>query len=118
MKVATQEYVRKPLFVDAVRVTGKNFDAIATWCQGRILRDEVPGQTGGKKYIKVRVHNPRDQRQTKAYIGDWILYTERGYKIYTNKSFEESFDKVEDRNRPYARGMVEDDVAAMMEEVQ
>jgi hypothetical protein len=28
-------------------------------------------------------------------VGDWILYTERGYKIYTEKAFKENFDPVE-----------------------
>jgi hypothetical protein len=89
--VSTEKYVRKPLFVDAVRVTSENFVDITRWCQGEILRDEIPGQGTGKKYIKIRVHNPRDRRQMKAYVGDWVLYTDRGYKIYTNKAFHEAF---------------------------
>lgn len=93
-RISTTQYIRKPLHVDAVRVTGANFDEIATWCQGEVLRDGVEGQGSGKKYIKVRVHNPKNPRQTKAFVGDWLLYTERGYKIYTNKAFHASFDEV------------------------
>lgn len=106
MKVSTEKYVRKPLFVDAVRVTSENFDDIAAWCQGEILRDEIPGEGTGKQYIKIRVHNPRDRRQMKAYVGDWILYTDRGYKIYTNKSFAEAFDEVQEpvKQYPYQDG--------------
>lgn len=94
MSVTTTKFIRKPLYVDAVRVTGANFDEIAAWCQGEVDQDEVPGQGTGKKYIKVRVHNPKNPRQTRAYVGDWLLYTERGYKIYTNKAFHTSFDEV------------------------
>lgn len=101
MKVSTEKYVRKPLFVDAIRVTGKNFNDIAEWCQGEILSDEIPGQGTGKKYIKIRVHNPRDRRQMKAYVGDWVLYTDRGYKIYTNKAFDDAFDEVEESTKKY-----------------
>jgi len=94
MSVATTQYIRKPLYVDAVRITGSNFEEIAAWCQGEILQDEVPGKGTGKKYIRVRVHNPKNPRQTKAFVGDWLLYTERGYKVYTNKAFHASFDEV------------------------
>ncbi len=87
--VDTEKYIRKPLYVDAVRVTNANFDEIATWCQGEVLDEN------GKRYIKVRVHNPKVPRQTKAFVGDWLLYTERGYKVYTNKAFHASFDLVE-----------------------
>lgn len=99
MAIETQKFVRKPLYVDAVRVTPSNFDEIKNWCQGEVAH-EFPGESGfsgpnGKKYIRVRVHNPKNPRQTKAFIGDWILYTERGYKVYTNKAFHASFDKID-----------------------
>lgn len=94
MSVSTTQYVRKPLYVDAVRITNSNFEEIAEWCQGEIKYDEVSVGTGiGKKYIKIRVHNPKNQRQTRAFVGDWLLYTERGYKVYTNKAFHSSFDE-------------------------
>ena len=92
MPIETHRYIRKPLYVDAVRVTSANFVDISEWCQGSIEDSEVPGEGTGKQYIKVRVHNPKHPRQTKAFIGDWILYTERGYKVYTNKAFRASFD--------------------------
>lgn len=97
MPIATQKYIRKPLYVDAVRITDDNFDEIVSWCQGEVQQDEVPheGNPDGKQYIKVRVHNPKNPRQTKAFVGDWLLYTERGYKVYTTKAFHASFDLVE-----------------------
>lgn len=99
MSINAEKYIRKPLYVDAVRVTDANFEEIAAWCQGEILRDDevlrnAEGQGTGKKYIKVRVHNPINPRQMKAFVGDWLLYTERGYKVYTNKAFHTAFDKV------------------------
>lgn len=89
--IDTQKYIRKPLYVDAVRITTANFEEIAAWCQGEI-QENGPS---GKKCIKVRVHNPKNVRQTQAVVGDWLLYTERGYKVYTNKAFHASFDQVE-----------------------
>lgn len=96
MAIDTQKYIRKPLYVDAVRVTEANFIEISAWCQGEIEQEgnTLGGHIQGKKYIKVRVHNPKNVRQSKAYVGDWLLYTERGYKVYTNKAFHAAFDKV------------------------
>jgi hypothetical protein len=99
----TEKYVRKPLYVDAVQVTEKNFIDIARWCFGEIGNiDESPVDhttevMPSKQFIHVRVHNPKNSRQTKAFVGDWILYTERGYKVYTTKAFQANFDKVEVR---------------------
>lgn len=92
MGVETEKYIRKPLYVDAVRVSTQNFDEIASWCQGEV---QVDAETR-KQYIKVRVHLPKVPRQTRAYPGDWILYTDKGYKVYTNRAFRASFDKVVD----------------------
>ena len=91
MNVTTTKFIRKPLYVDAVRVTGANFDEVAAWCQGEVEQEEGTN----KKFIRVRVHNPKNPRQTKAFVGDWLLYTERGYKVYTNKAFHASFDEVQ-----------------------
>lgn len=104
MAVSTVKYVRKPLYVDAVRVTKENFEDILEWCQGDLggpdgveIPDDVPIDTD-KHFIRVRVHNPQTPRQTKAFVGDWILYTTRGYKIYTEKAFSENFDLVEEKS--------------------
>lgn len=98
MGITTTQFIRKPLYVDAVRITGANFDEMVAWCQGEVQVDEVPGKGTTKKYIKVRVHNPKNARQTKAFVGDWLLYTEKGYKVYTNKAFRASFDEVQRRS--------------------
>jgi hypothetical protein len=101
MTVETAKFVRKPLYVEAVQVTAENFEEVIKWCQGDVgfqdgsdtkpLRD-VETIDPSKQFIRIRVHNPQSQRQTKAFVGDWILYTERGYKIYTEKAFKENFD--------------------------
>lgn len=103
--VSTTKYVRKPLYVDAVQVTNENFLEVVDWCQalvgaqGSEAGTETRPAKGveldpSKHYIRIRVHNPQSQRQTKAFVGDWILYTDRGYKIYTDKAFQANFDEV------------------------
>jgi hypothetical protein len=99
MGIATEKYIRKPLYVDAIRVTPENFDEVVAWCQGEAQVEEIPSSGTTKKYIKIRVHNPKNPRQTKAFIGDWVLYTERGYKVYTTKAFRAAFDKVDDEGK-------------------
>lgn len=87
----TGKFIRKPFDIEAIRVTEDNINEVAAWCDGRVLKDE------GKKespFIKVRVHHPLTQRQTKAFVGDWVLYAGKGYKVYTNTAFERSFDPV------------------------
>lgn len=88
--IKTQKFVRKPLFVDAVQVTEENFNQVVDWCQGDV------SDTAGAPYIRVRVQKPLNVRQTQAYIGDWILYTDRGYKVYNKKAFRMNFDSVEE----------------------
>lgn len=93
MGIETETYIRKPLYVEAVRITEENFDAIARWVPGKVQKQ------GSKRYIKVMVANPKSERQTKAYIGDWILWTEKGgHKVYTPKAFELAFDKLEQKD--------------------
>jgi ASC-1-like (ASCH) protein len=101
MTINTEKYIRKPLYVDAVQVTNNNFNEICTWCQGEQQYDPPEGLNKiGKKYIRVRVHNPKNPRQSRAYVGDWLLYTERGYKVYTSKAFYAAFDKVGQEELP------------------
>src|SRR3954462_6357296 len=99
MTIHTKKYVRKALYVDAVQIAEENFAELAEWCQGEIRSndDEELILTDGNSvdpkghHIRVRVHNPKNLRQTKGFVGDWILYTERGYKVYTQKAFKASF---------------------------
>jgi len=98
MGVTTKKYVKKPLIVEAVRITRKNFGEIVKWCDGDIHTEPRDHRENpGKKFIKIQVHNPINARQTKAFVGDWILKTERGFKIYPHKAFTESFDDLSEQ---------------------
>lgn len=83
----TQKYVRKPFFVDAVQVTAENLADVAEWCGGDVRT------AGQAQYIKVRVVRPLNERQTKAMIGDWVLYAGTGFKVYTPKAFSGAFEQ-------------------------
>lgn len=83
----TRKFTRKPFEVDAVRVTADNIQEVAKWCQGDIVDN-------GKedKHIKVRVLRVLSEKQTQAFVGDWVLYAGTGYKVYTDKAFRSSFE--------------------------
>jgi len=83
----TSTFVRKPLYIEAVRVTAENIEDVAKWCSGEVKKDNRLTE-----YVKVRVIRPLNERQTMAYVGDWVLYAGVGYKVYTDKAFQQSFD--------------------------
>lgn len=86
----TRRFTRKPFDVDAVQVTAENMDEVARWCQGNVVdngRDD--------KHIKVRVIRVLSERQTQAFVTDWVLYAGTGYKVYTNRAFKNSFEPLD-----------------------
>jgi hypothetical protein len=101
MSIKTEGYSRKPFHVDAVQVTAENMAEVAAWCTGeirtgkRIVRDEKNKILERKEvsFIKVSILRPLNERQTKAHIGDWILLSEAGFKVYTENAFSKAFEK-------------------------
>jgi hypothetical protein len=88
------KFVRKPFYVEAIQVTGDNLFEVAEWCGGRVL--ETPSKEGEKKslFIKVNVVKPLNDRQTKAFAGDWVLKSGTTFKVYAQKAFLGTFDPV------------------------
>lgn len=85
-----QKFQRKPFTVEGVRVTKANMRQVAEWCSGEI-------KTSGKgvKYIYVDAHRPMTERQTQAFVGDWVLFHDRAFKIYTQNAFARNFELIE-----------------------
>lgn len=88
----TQLFVRRPLEVEAIQVSKENIYDVAKWCHGRVRRDR-----NDVKYVKVRVLNSHADMLDEADIGCWILKSERGFKVYTDQAFENSFIPVDDK---------------------
>ena len=85
----THKFARKTFYVDAVRVSEANIEEVASWCEGTVSQDEQ-----GHTFLSVTVHRPLNERQTQAFIGDWVLFAGSGFKVYTPKAFDKSFEKV------------------------
>jgi hypothetical protein len=88
----TQQFQRKAFVVEAVRVTQKNINEVAKWCGGTVQKK--PTDKGVQRFIKVKVHRPLNEKQTQAFIGDWVVKAEAGFKVYTNRAFGNSFEEV------------------------
>lgn len=88
-----KKYTRKPFEIEAVQVTEQNFGEVAAWCKGEIVTT-AKGETS-ERHIKVRVHRPLTERQTMAFPGDWVLFAGKGFKVYTDKAFVQSFTQIE-----------------------
>lgn len=123
--IETTKYVRRPLFVDAVQVTVENFRGIAEWCQGNILPiddnyafSEQELEDVNKLYIHVRVHKPAHVGQTRAVVGDWILYTDLGYKVYKTRAFLRDFILYDPKDWPQQDNTAADAAIAARDELE
>ncbi len=94
LMIETKQYIRKSYPVDAVQVTDENMHELAAWCQGDIRTVKEAGED--RQYIKVRVHQAKNDKQSMAFSTNWILYTESGYKVFTDRAFKKSFEEVSD----------------------
>lgn len=83
-----QTFERTSFQVEAVQVNEDNAGEVAAWCEGTIITD-----ADGSFYIKARTHNPRNEKQKRAYPTDWAVKTDVGIKFYTDKAFRVSFAK-------------------------
>lgn len=111
MTINILRFSRKPFTIDAVRVTVDNMVEVCEWCSGEIRTEEhtisSKGRTTIDKYIKVYVHVPRNDKQTKAYVSDWVLRAGNSFKVYTNKAFVNNFDEISSDDDSQTEGMEE-----------
>lgn len=80
---------RLPVYADSVQVTAENMQEIAEWCNGEIRTTSERGSE--ERYIKVWVQRPLNERQTRAFVGDWVLYASTGFKVYIDAAYKANF---------------------------
>jgi hypothetical protein len=93
MSLDIQKFSSIPYDVDSVQVTLENMEEVAKWCQGTVEKIDKP-EGEDEFFIRVRVHRPMNERQTKAFPGDHVLYradSRGGFKVYTEAAFPKSF---------------------------
>lgn len=86
--IPVKSYTRKPIVVDAIRITEENMDEVSQWCNGKLEKDQED-----KVYIFVEVPNAKYPRQSTGYVGDWILEMNSSFRVYTGTAFERFFDE-------------------------
>jgi hypothetical protein len=87
-----KNYQRKTFPVQAVRVTTDNIGEVAEWCKGEV----IPSESEPIDYhIKVDVKLPLNERQTKAFPGDYVVLHNGGFKVFQERGFHKSFELVE-----------------------
>jgi len=91
MTLAIGKFVHRPVYVDAVQVTSENMGEVAEWCDGSIVA--AKGEVA--IHIKVSVLRPKRIRETTAFVDDWVLKTNQGYKVYHKTAFKNSFNPAE-----------------------
>jgi hypothetical protein len=97
MLITPKKFVRKPFVVEGVEVTAENLEEVAAWCGGEVRTSSGRRGYRVQQYLKVPVKNPLNDRQTRAYVGDWVLSAGTGFKVYTQKAFSSNFDEQTDR---------------------
>ena len=90
MSFEPKTYVRKPFEIEAILLTEDNMSDVAKWCEGEV--QYVSGRDGRTNFIKVKVLRPLNERQTRAFVGDWVLKAGSGFRVYTQKAFENCFE--------------------------
>lgn len=97
MAVKPYKYVSKPTYVDAIEVTAENLAEVSVWCRGDVRTE---GHLVGEpekpdvKYIKIPMYHPASVKLTKAYIGDFVVYSGTKFKVFTPKPFANTFEIV------------------------
>jgi hypothetical protein len=81
----TATYIRKPFEVEGVQVTAENMNEVAVWAGGQVVIQDG-------NYIKIEVKQVINEKQTKAFVGDWVLKAGSSFKVYTNVAFTRNFE--------------------------
>lgn len=86
-------FLSKPFIVTGFRVTERNMNIIAKWCEGSVVITD-----DGRAFIRVPVSNARTKKQTEAHVGTWVLKSKYGredtFKVYTQDWVDRQFDVI------------------------
>jgi hypothetical protein len=115
----TSRWVRKNSNVEAVRLNRAEVHKIAFWCGGAIMATDSGGREGaGTLFIQLPFKSNYN-KPNRAFMGDWILKDDDGFKIYSHEAFQNVFLKAEKDAKKYGailnlvkHAMSEQDVAA------
>ena len=79
---------RRTFDVEYVIVSEENIEEVADWSKGTIGGEGVDG------YIRLQDKNAINQRQTKAFVGDYVVKYGKSFKSFTDSAFEKAFEEI------------------------
>ena len=74
---------RNSFEVEAVQVTSQNIGAVALWTEGEVCRQQTHN---GRWYVLVDTVEYNRLKQTKVFVGDWVIKVQNQFKHYRNDS--------------------------------
>jgi len=83
---------RKSFDVEYVEITKDNLNEVSVWCGG-----EVDLSDPENPFIRIKDKNAMNARQTKAFVGDYVLKSQSSFKAFSKKSFKRSFETTEEK---------------------
>lgn len=88
------KYARNSFEVEAVQVTAENLNEVAEWCDGEVRYTVDEERNIKDAHVKVKIPRVTRERQRQAFVGDWVLKSDSGFKVYTKAAFASCFHKV------------------------
>jgi len=84
------QFVRKPEFITGIQVTKVNIHDVAQWCKGVVIDHDT------NHFILVPVINPKTHTASRAYIGAWVVQTDKGvFRVYRSKDLNRGFERID-----------------------
>lgn len=81
---------RNTFEVEAVHVTSQNIGGVALWTGGEMCRQQTHN---GRWYVLVDTVEYNRMRQTKVFVGDWVIKVQGQFKHYRNNSLRLAYHR-------------------------
>lgn len=92
MSDLVKTYIRKPMPIEAVELTRKNYKEVAIWCGGRVV--EI-AKSSDPTDVYIGVDIPTLEKAQRANIGDYIFKNAVGaFHIFEGHYFLNHYDEV------------------------
>jgi hypothetical protein len=93
-------YVRKNANIEAARVNLAELSKIRDWCDGSILASDASENAGRSLFIEIKLPRQlRAKKRSRAYVGDWIVKDDEGFKVYSDDEFRVFSPAIKDEDR-------------------
>ena len=88
-------YVKRNSIVQAVQVTAENLRDVRLWCKGGLSVTDASGTAEWFITVPVVKTNSYDNKPKRAFVGNFIVLDDDGYKIYREADFFRMYDPID-----------------------